>query len=104
MTVNVALSDDAAHSGGRLIAVFDGSVRRLERKAGSATVHPSSLMHAVSRMGAGTRYALIIFFGKSKQIMNFNRSVAHDLRSHTQTAQPLQVVLGTPPHCAQYLY
>ena len=75
VTVNLALSSDAAHGGGRLIALYDHAVRRVERREGDATIHPSSLMHAVSRMTSGTRYSLIIFFGKNKQILAFNQQV-----------------------------
>ena len=63
-TVNVALSEDAAHGGGRLLVVYDGQVQRVERGEGCATVHPSSLLHAVSRMTRGVRYSLIIFSGQ----------------------------------------
>ena len=62
-TVNIALTDDASHEGGRLLAVFDGCVHEMARVEGCATVHPSSLLHAVSRMRSGTRYSLIIFSG-----------------------------------------
>ena len=64
MTVNVALSDDAAHEGGRLLCVYAGKVHRLERSEGSATIHRSTLLHAVSRMTSGVRYSLILFFGQ----------------------------------------
>ena len=63
-TVNIALSDDASHRGGRLLAVFDGRVHALERSEGGATVHPSSLLHGVSRMTDGVRYSLILFAGQ----------------------------------------
>lgn len=63
LTVNVALSADAAHSGGRLIGVYDNKVHRMERTEGEATVHSSDLVHAVSSMsGNGVRYSLILFF------------------------------------------
>lgn len=62
VTVNVALSDDADHAGGRLLAVLDEGVTVLRRVAGEATVHPSSVLHAVSAMEAGVRYSLILFF------------------------------------------
>ena len=48
--------------GGVLLGVYNGSVRALARRAGDATVHPSSLLHGVSRMHAGERYTLILFF------------------------------------------
>ena len=80
LTVNIALSDDGNHKGGRLIAIYDGAVRAIERREGTATLHPSSLMHAVSRMTEGTRHALIIFFGKNKKIVAFNREVKRLLK------------------------
>ena len=61
LTINIALSNDNHHEGGRLIALYGGKVRAIERREGEATIHPSSLMHAVSRMISGRRYALIIF-------------------------------------------
>ena len=64
LTVNVALSSDAAHGGGRLLGLFNGSVQALERAEGGVTVHSSSLLHAVSRMTSGVRYALILFYDR----------------------------------------
>ena len=75
LTINVALADDKQHEGGRLICLLDGAVRRIERSEGMATVHPSSFMHAVSRMTSGVRYSLIIFMGRSKRILAFNEEV-----------------------------
>jgi len=63
LTMNVALSDDGAHTGGDLLAIANGQIRRYTRAEGTAIVHSSSLMHAVTRMRAGSRYSLIIFFG-----------------------------------------
>ena len=63
VTVNVALTgDDEYPGGGQLLGVYDGAVRAVERRAGDVTVHPSSLLHGVSRMHAGARYTLILFF------------------------------------------
>jgi predicted 2-oxoglutarate/Fe(II)-dependent dioxygenase YbiX len=64
LTINVALSADAAHGGGRLIGCYSGRVRALERSEGDATVHSSSLLHAVSRMTYGVRYSLVLFFDR----------------------------------------
>ena len=75
LTINVALADDAAHGGGRLICLLDGAVQLEERVEGAATVHPSSLMHAVSRMTSGARFSLIIFFGRNERIAAFNHEV-----------------------------
>ena len=65
LTINVALSDDAEHGGGRLLCVYDGRVHRLMRHEGTATVHRSTLLHGVSRMTSGVRYSLILFFGRA---------------------------------------
>ena len=46
LTVNVALSDDDAHEGGRLLGVFGGAVQALQRAEGDATVRRSAT-HAV---------------------------------------------------------
>ena len=62
ITVNVALSDDSAHVGGRLLGVFGGKIHTLERTEGAATVHSSELLHAVTSMTSGARYSLILFF------------------------------------------
>ena len=62
LTANVALAADECHDGGRLLALLGGRLRSIERKAGEATVHPSSLMHGVSRMRGGVRYSLIVFY------------------------------------------
>jgi len=80
VTVNVALSSDSAHGGGRLICLLSsglegGEVRRLDRDEGCATLHPSTVMHAVSRMTSGVRYSLIIFFGRNEKILQFNAAV-----------------------------
>ena len=87
LTVNVALADDALHDGGRLVAIYDGAVRCIPRREGDATLHPSSLMHAVTRMsGAGKRYALIIFFGRNARIVAFNREVKKMLTTSAEVA------------------
>ena len=55
---------DTALAGGTLLGLYAGAVRAIPRRAGDATVHPSSLLHGVSRVlpAAGTRYTLIVFF------------------------------------------
>ena len=62
LTVNVALSADEDHTGGRLLALLEGRVQSFERAEGTATVHASTLLHAVSRMNSGSRYSLILFY------------------------------------------
>lgn len=67
-TVNVALAADKQHEGGRLICVVGGELRNLERDKGEATVHPSTLLHAVTAMrGTGVRYSLIVFFHSQEE-------------------------------------
>jgi len=63
-TINVALSDDASHGGGDLLACYDGAVRRVGRGEGEATVHAATLLHGVSLMRSGVRYSLIVFVGR----------------------------------------
>ena len=62
ITANIALHADRLHEGGRLICVMDGELESVERDEGEATVHASSLLHAVSAMKFGVRYSLIVFF------------------------------------------
>ena len=62
LTVNIACGPDANHEGGRLLALYDGEVRAIERLEGEATVHPSTLLHGVNRMQRGVRYSLICFY------------------------------------------
>ena len=64
LTANVALASDADHDGGKLLVLLGGEgLLAVERGEGEATVHPSSLMHAVTRMrGRGVRYSLIVFY------------------------------------------
>ena len=69
LTVNVALSSDAAHAGGRLLGVYGGAVHTLERRAGEATVHSSELIHGVTRMTGGVRYSLILFFDPMPRVV-----------------------------------
>ena len=52
VTVNVALNGDSEHAGGTLLGVHNGAVRAIVREMGEATVHPSTLLHAVTAMEA----------------------------------------------------
>ena len=44
--------------------VLDDRVRLLSRAEGEATVHPSTVLHAVSGVTSGVRYSLLLFFWK----------------------------------------
>lgn len=47
----------------RLALIGDEGLVALERGEGEATVHPSELLHGVTRMrGGGVRYSLIVFY------------------------------------------
>jgi hypothetical protein len=61
-TANVALSNPTDHQGGTLLCLVAGAVRTCERGLGVATVHGNDVLHAVTPVTAGTRYALLIFF------------------------------------------
>ena len=63
ITVNVALSDDSAHGGGRLVGIFADGAAAFERREGTATVHLSRIVHGVTCMTRGVRHALIVFLG-----------------------------------------
>jgi len=65
-TVNVALSDDAAFSGGRLLVLQGDGLRAIERTEGRAVLHAGNVVHGVSRIAEGTRYSLILFFEGQK--------------------------------------
>ena len=60
-TVNIALTDDRDFVGGRLLALYQKGLKCVQRGEGDATCHAGSVCHAVSVMGSGTRYSLIIF-------------------------------------------
>ena len=62
LTINVALSPDTQHEGGRLHAIIGGRHRAVCREEGEATVHGDDILHAVSAMRSGVRYSLIMFF------------------------------------------
>ena len=62
-TLNLSLVDNECYVGGRLLFI-DAASRRVicpVRPAGSAVVHDSSLVHAVSELRQGVRYSLFCF-------------------------------------------
>ena len=69
ITCNVELSAGGAesYSGGVLLGLYDGEVRRITREEGEATLHSSKLLHAVTKMTSGTRYSLILFFDRMRR-------------------------------------
>ena len=67
VTLNVALSDEASCDGGELLALHEDGLHFLVRGEGDATVHSSTLLHAVRRLASGARYSLIIFIGEAER-------------------------------------
>ena len=69
ITCNVELSAGGAesYSGGVLLGLYDGEVRRITREEGEATLHSSKLLHAVTKMTSGKRYSLILFFDRMRR-------------------------------------
>lgn len=61
-SVNVALTSDEAHTGGRLRIFREGRVDEVVRRAGDATVHKGSVEHDVTPVTKGERASLIMFF------------------------------------------
>ena len=57
-TVQIALVDDEAYEGGRLVYATRDGLRVPRRPAGTATVHTNGVVHGVSRHTAGVRYGL----------------------------------------------
>ena len=62
LTINIALSPDSGHEGGRLHAIINGRHHAIAREEGEATVHGDDVLHAVSAMRSGVRHSLIMFF------------------------------------------
>ena len=60
-TVQLALNDDADYEGGRLCFVTgQGELHIPERPAGTLTIHGPRILHAVTRLTAGSRYGLFL--------------------------------------------
>jgi hypothetical protein len=98
VTINVALSDEAACVGGRLLALRADGVAVEARAEGTATVHSSTLLHGVSRLARGTRYALIIFVGQPRAWL----PAELELDAHAQLAEAAALAtLLTEPAVAQ---
>ena len=57
-TVQIALVDDEAYEGGRLVYATRAGLRVPPRPAGTVTVHTNGVVHGVSRHTAGVRYGL----------------------------------------------
>ena len=89
VTVNVALSPDAQHGGGRLLGVHSGRIHTLERGLGEATVHSSELLHGVTRMTHGTRYSLILFFDPRPRVVRKDGTVQSRWAKRTWKAHSL---------------
>ena len=92
VTINVALSDDASCDGGELLALHKDVISTIARGEGDATVHSSTLLHAVSRLVSGVRYSLIIFIGMSERKLPFE--LQFDAASRVAEAQALAMLMA----------
>ena len=63
-TANVCLSAPAAYTGGHLLLATGGSVREYAREEGDVTIHVGDVAHAVTAVGSGTRYSLLLFYNR----------------------------------------
>lgn len=60
-TVQLTLNDDSEYEGGRLCFFTQArGVEVLNRRAGDLTKHDRNVLHAVTRLTAGTRYSLLV--------------------------------------------
>ncbi len=60
-TLQVPLNDPAENEGGRLVlASAPGKLLATPRVAGSATLHDNSVVHGVTELTRGVRYALCL--------------------------------------------
>merc|ERR1712151_189323 len=60
MTMQVPLNDEDAYSGGSLIYATAKGLTTPPRPAGSVTIHDNQIVHGVTQMEAGVRYALFL--------------------------------------------
>lgn len=61
VTVQIALNDDSEYEGGRLCFYTKSKgVQVMQRNAGFTTIHKQNILHAVTRLTAGTRYSLFV--------------------------------------------
>ena len=101
VTVNVALSADTGHEGGKLVAVANEEVMQIVREEGEATVHDARLLHAVTRMTGGVRYSLILFFGRRRAVTN--PAEAEMVRDGAHRTHPCTCVQRTCAPCMRML-
>jgi hypothetical protein len=66
--MQVGLVDDTTFEGGRLTFLTCEGMIQPAKPAGSATVHPGNITHAVSQMTSGVRYGLYFFTYRSTSI------------------------------------
>ena len=60
-TMQVPLNSVEEYTGGRLVFVTrEGGLEYTSRRAGSATIHDNGVVHGVTEMRRGVRYALFI--------------------------------------------
>ena len=60
-TMQIPLNNPSDYEGGQLVfAMTDGQLKRFPRIAGTATVHDDGVVHGVSELRRGVRYALFL--------------------------------------------
>lgn len=60
-TMQVPLNDPSDYDGGNLVfAMTNGELQRFPRTPGTATVHDNGVVHGVSELRRGVRYALFM--------------------------------------------
>jgi|EP01046_Picozoa_sp_COSAG06_P033156 predicted 2-oxoglutarate/Fe(II)-dependent dioxygenase YbiX len=59
--MQVPLNEPNVYDGGRLVFLTaDGELECTSRTAGSATIHDNGVVHGVTEMTSGVRYALFV--------------------------------------------
>ena len=63
-TANICLSPTSAHTGGHLLVATGGRIKEVNRAEGDAILHVGDAAHAVTKVTAGERYSLLLFYNR----------------------------------------
>lgn len=69
-TIQILLNDDIEYTGGRFCAFHDDEMKIPKRTQGTLSIHDAKVMHGVSKMIQGVKYAL--FFVNNGNDMGYN--------------------------------
>eukprot|EP00009_Paramoeba_aestuarina_P002431 CAMPEP_0201509504 /NCGR_PEP_ID=MMETSP0161_2-20130828/2539_1 /ASSEMBLY_ACC=CAM_ASM_000251 /TAXON_ID=180227 /ORGANISM="Neoparamoeba aestuarina, Strain SoJaBio B1-5/56/2" /LENGTH=309 /DNA_ID=CAMNT_0047904473 /DNA_START=177 /DNA_END=1106 /DNA_ORIENTATION=- len=61
-TLNIPLNDSKSYKGGQLVYVKEDGLFYPERKTGSATLHTNKVLHGVTPVSDGVRYAMFLLY------------------------------------------